>query len=1004
MAEAALVQERYAIETRAQMLRLVSADAAVRRGESDRFEIGRATSSDAVDGTESLDVGGDLVERLHSRAVDAMRLETRLHGGLAMHTDTDMTLLGGAMAETHAGPVLVAAGMSDELIVGGGIRVASGDLRLAGLLGGEERIGTAQADGALVEAYATHFEREYGNGVHVAGFARFSGTVLATAASGFRPLFKVASGVRNLAAGAGGTEAGEAVAGDPALADAPPAPPRLPATAQSSTGLLASARAPAPPASTVAGLSDSAFDAERLGDMSHYLRRADAVADAQIAPRGGGTVGRSSDTAENLAELRRLTQADADESLARLRTRAHLPDDAGMGEVVEFLRRAQRGQIGDLEMQRATLGLHDDLAAATRPFLQLLVERGIGDDLDALTLGELRGVFARELQRARAFDDADVINDVGAVADLQAAFVGFDQVVFRSAWTFLERFDDLAASENMVPAVLAGARLPHRAAPVGLPPGVAAPLIARLLELRMDWADQSSKAALLELAIDEVRHGNDPMPVVDNHLRGVIWRSGEAMTPRELDALQEAVSTIRLTLDDALDRHAAAAANLAELDEAGVVPPASAASAWRNFAVADGSTDAALLGRVPDADVRGLTDLTMHDDARVVDGTASAVSNVYDRVPSSRGIEIEVMLPPSGNYPFVPPRLPADVNSRELSRLLRGYRATLTDPTTGLPPTGVAAHDVLVRAKRRAVTDALDALRRGQDPVAVLDEQISAAKRRANPPAWVIAPNGLPLIESEIELLQEVRRNVDDLLRQHRGSALPGNVGTVNGTSQFNAPGQQIGTLPRPGGAPPGGDAQPLTRLDYVMRPAMQPTGLRADIHVDVHDYEDIASLAAANIRRGDLDAASDTYATVFQFGRPGRFGDAAPRPGGTPVWTIFADDPHRIVGFLADDQRGRRPLLRVTRAEKEAIDNAEIMVQIIDVQTFKTYDDFELTTDCADGVLRSQQGSTQPASAGLRHRRVGGRPMLFSTGGDGVTGDGRGESSRTRASPRGHR
>ena len=129
MAEAALVQERYAIETRAQMLRLVSADAAVRRGESDRFEVGRATSSDAVDGTESLGIGGDLVERLRSRAVDAMRLETRLHGGLAVRSGTDMTLLGGAMAETHAGPVLVAAGMSDELVIGG--RHPRGGRRLA---------------------------------------------------------------------------------------------------------------------------------------------------------------------------------------------------------------------------------------------------------------------------------------------------------------------------------------------------------------------------------------------------------------------------------------------------------------------------------------------------------------------------------------------------------------------------------------------------------------------------------------------------------------------------------------------------------------------------------------------------------------------------------------------------------------------------------------------------------------------------------------------------------
>ena len=504
MAEAALVQERYAIETRAQMLRLVSADAAVRRGESDRFEVGRATSSDAVDGAESLGIGGDLVERLRSRAVDAMRLETRLHGGLAMRSGTDMTLLGGAMAETHAGPVLVAAGMSDELIIGGGIRVAGGDLRLAGLLGGEERIGTAQADAALVEAYATHFEREYGNGHHVAGFARFSGAVLATAASGFRPLFKVASGVRNLAAGASvGIEAGEAVAGDPLPAAAPPRPP---STAQGSAGLLATARSPAPPAGTVGGLSDSAFDAERLGDLSRYLGHADAAADAQSASTGGVAVGRSSATAESLTELRRLTQADVDESLARLRLRAHLPDDAGMGEVVEFLHRAQRGQIGDLEMQRATLGLHEDIAAATRPFLQPLVERGIGDDLDALTLAELRGVFARELRRVRALDDADLIDDVDVVVDLQAAFVGFDQVVFRSAWTFLERFDDLSRKREHGAGGVGRRAL---AAPRGtgwVAAGCRRTTARTVVGTAAGLADQPSKTALLELAIDEVRH------------------------------------------------------------------------------------------------------------------------------------------------------------------------------------------------------------------------------------------------------------------------------------------------------------------------------------------------------------------------------------------------------------------------------------------------------------------------------------------------------------------
>ena len=118
---------------------------------------------------------------------------------------SDTTLLGGAMAETHAGAVLLTAGMSDSLVAGRGLRAtALVDLWLAGLAGLEEKIGSAIADGALIEAYGTHFEREYGAGNHVAGFANFSGTVHTTAATGFRPLYKVASACANLNAGGGG--------------------------------------------------------------------------------------------------------------------------------------------------------------------------------------------------------------------------------------------------------------------------------------------------------------------------------------------------------------------------------------------------------------------------------------------------------------------------------------------------------------------------------------------------------------------------------------------------------------------------------------------------------------------------------------------------------------------------------------------------------------------------------------------------------------------------------
>ena len=217
-------QERYALETRAQALAFVSADAAVRRGEADRFEIGRIASSDVVDGSEAIHTGGDHAESAHSQLVRAGRFETQVDGKLSLKTHSDTTLLGGAMAETHLGPVLLLAGMSDSLVAGGGLRVSVVDLELAGLVGFEEKIGSAFADGALIEAFATHFEREYGPGNHVAGFAAFTGTVHMTAASGFRPLFKVATGVRNLTPGGGGGGGPEGPSAAPPE-DRPPLPP-----------------------------------------------------------------------------------------------------------------------------------------------------------------------------------------------------------------------------------------------------------------------------------------------------------------------------------------------------------------------------------------------------------------------------------------------------------------------------------------------------------------------------------------------------------------------------------------------------------------------------------------------------------------------------------------------------------------------------------------------------------------------------------------------------------
>ena len=211
--------ETFALETRAEELTYVSGDRRVRRGESDRLEVGSGPSQDAVSGTEHTRIGGQLSEHTGGNlSTQVSRMETTVEGKLTLRLKSDTTLLGGAMTDVHTGGVFIGAGMSDDMIIGGGVRVtAPADLWLCGLIGMEEKLGSAYADGALVELYRLAFEREYATGVHVAGAAVFSGTVHATMATGFRQLFKVSTGVRDLTPG-GNAEGGAA----PAPRAAPP--------------------------------------------------------------------------------------------------------------------------------------------------------------------------------------------------------------------------------------------------------------------------------------------------------------------------------------------------------------------------------------------------------------------------------------------------------------------------------------------------------------------------------------------------------------------------------------------------------------------------------------------------------------------------------------------------------------------------------------------------------------------------------------------------------------
>ena len=300
--------EKDTLELRAERLEIRCAGTARRSGESDRIEIGETTALDMVAGAESLHVKGRYTERIgRSASTRAAHLKTTVNGRLKVSGRAETTFLGGAMADSQAGAVLVAAGMSDDLAVGGGARAtAPVDIWLAGLIGMEEKVGTAAADGVLMECYRTLFEREYGSGTHVAGTAVFSGTQHVTVKTGFRPMMKVLRGIRNLTPGGGGGSA-------PPPATPPATPPGEPAT-----GLLGTFR--------------GASDAENAGDLP---RLSDSLAHPEDLANATETAGaRDADTAsrlEDLQGLRHATEQDDTEAAAAIVGRLH-GDDAGVSQ------------------------------------------------------------------------------------------------------------------------------------------------------------------------------------------------------------------------------------------------------------------------------------------------------------------------------------------------------------------------------------------------------------------------------------------------------------------------------------------------------------------------------------------------------------------------------------------------------------------------------------------------------------------------------------------------
>ena len=280
-------QPRYASEARAEQLTLITTGPSIRRGELDHIEVGLGLAESGpqsyVQGTDRLDVGGTYTEHTGGDGItQSTRMSTTVRGHLNLKGKGDTGILGGTFVDTHIGPEVLAAGMSDDLIVGVGVRTTvAGDLWLCGLMGMEEKLGIAAVDGALVELYGMSFEREYGAGLHNAGAVNFSGPTFVTQAAGFRPLLKAMTGPRNLVPGAGAPAGG-------ASASPPPAAPGA------GSGSMLVDPVTATGADSIVGVEDTE-------DGRQMLR---VVVEVHVdAPPA-----RTSDTADNLGDAQRLAE------------------------------------------------------------------------------------------------------------------------------------------------------------------------------------------------------------------------------------------------------------------------------------------------------------------------------------------------------------------------------------------------------------------------------------------------------------------------------------------------------------------------------------------------------------------------------------------------------------------------------------------------------------------------------------------------------------------------
>ena len=320
------VDDAFALEMRSETIEQLVGGDALRRGESERIEAGRShTNADLVAGRHRVRVHGSLHEHTgHGFAEQAAHLHTTVDSRLDVHAGSeDTVLLAGHMSDLWDGSTAIVAAMTDDTVAGGGIRVTTPlDLWVHGLMGMEERIGTCTADAVLMELGATHYEREYGPGVHAAGLAVYTGSLYQSNRSSFRPLMRVSSGVRNLIAGGDGAGGGgDGGAGSaPGASSPPPVPGQTGAAAESASGTLAAGRRAVEAPTTAFGTTDALTDARRvpLEELvdSFDARAAEEMGETRIVMRADDLpqLTRCADTAEQLGALQETLRIDGTEA------------------------------------------------------------------------------------------------------------------------------------------------------------------------------------------------------------------------------------------------------------------------------------------------------------------------------------------------------------------------------------------------------------------------------------------------------------------------------------------------------------------------------------------------------------------------------------------------------------------------------------------------------------------------------------------------------------------